>query len=66
LLLTSLYKPLNRYILCIYAYYLAKKVPILGADQQIYRFNPHEFRHIVGTSMINNGMGIADVMAYTD
>ena len=51
---------------CYHLNQLAEKVPILGADQQIYRFKPHEFRQMVGTSMINNGMGIADVMAYLD
>ena len=45
---------------------LAKKVPLVGSDGQVYRFKPHAFRHTVGTSMINNGMGIADVMAYLD
>ena len=45
---------------------VAEKVPILGPDGQIYRFKPHAFRHTVGTQMINNGMGIADVMAYLD
>jgi integrase len=39
--------------LCYHLNDLAKKVPILGADQQIYRFKPHAFRHMVGTSMIN-------------
>lgn len=51
---------------CSHLNQLAEKAPILGADQQIYRFKPHAFRHMVGTSMINNGMGIADVMAYLD
>jgi integrase len=45
---------------------LARQVPILGSDGQVYRFKPHAFRHTVGTQMINNGMGIADVMAYLD
>jgi integrase len=45
---------------------VAEKVPILGPDGQRYRFKPHAFRHTVGTQMINNGMGIADVMAYLD
>ncbi len=45
---------------------LAQHVPILGPDGHIYRFKPHQFRHTVGTQMINNGMGIADVMAYLD
>lgn len=52
--------------LCYHLNQLAKKVPILGTDQQIYRFKPHEFRHMIGTSTINNGMRIADVMAYLD
>jgi integrase len=37
---------------CYHLNQLAKKVPILGTDQQIYRFKPHEFRHMVGTSMM--------------
>jgi integrase len=45
---------------------VARQVPILGSDRQLYRFKPHAFRHMVGTQMINNGMGIADVMAYLD
>lgn len=44
----------------------AKTVPILGPDGQVFHFRPHEFRHTVGTEMINNGMGIADVMTYLD
>lgn len=42
----------------------AKDVPILGPDGQVYRIQTHQFRHTVGTQMINNGMGIADVMTY--
>lgn len=45
---------------------VARQAPILGLDGQIYHFTPHAFRHMVGTQMINNGMGIADVMAYLD
>jgi len=45
---------------------LAEQVPILGEDGRIYRFTPHQFRHTVGTQMINGGLGIADVMAYLD
>lgn len=45
---------------------LAAQVPIRGADGAVHRFKPHEFRHTVGTEMINHGMGIADVMAYLD
>jgi integrase len=45
---------------------VAKKVPIRGLDGQVYHFKPHAFRHTVGTQMINNGMGIADVMTYLD
>ena len=45
---------------------VAEQVPIRGSNKQVYRFKPHAFRHTVGTSMINNGMGIADVMAYLD
>lgn len=44
----------------------ARKGPILDESGQIYHFKPHQFRHMVGTAMINNGMGIADVMAYLD
>lgn len=45
---------------------LAQHLPIVGPDGRIYRFKPHQFRHTVGTQMINNGLGIADVMAYLD
>jgi integrase/recombinase XerD len=45
---------------------VAQQARILGPDGQIYHFKPHQFRHTVGTQMINNGMGIADVMAYLD
>jgi integrase/recombinase XerD len=45
---------------------VAQRLHILGPDGHIYRFKPHQFRHTVGTQMINNGMGIADVMAYLD
>ncbi len=45
---------------------LAQHLPIVGPDGRIYRFKPHQFRYTVGTQMINNGLGIADVMAYLD
>jgi integrase len=45
---------------------VASQVPILGPNGEVYHFTPHAFRHMVGTQMINNGMGIADVMAYLD
>jgi integrase len=45
---------------------LAERAPILGEDQQVYHFKPHQFRHTVGSQMINGGLGIADVMAYLD
>jgi integrase/recombinase XerD len=45
---------------------LAVRVPILGEDGRVYHFKPHQMRHTVGTTMINHGMGIADVMAYLD
>jgi integrase len=51
---------------CKHLNQLAQQVPILGLDGQVYRFKPHAFRHMVGTQMINNGMGIADVMVYLD
>jgi integrase len=51
---------------CTHLNEVARQVPILGPDGQVYRFKPHQFRHTVGTQMINNGMGIADVMAYLD
>ncbi len=51
---------------CEHLNQVAHQVPILGADGQVYRFKPHQFRHTVGTHMINHGMGIADVMAYLD
>lgn len=51
---------------CQHLNHVAQHVPILGLDGQVYHFKPHAFRHMVGTQMINNGMGIADVMAYLD
>jgi site-specific recombinase XerD len=51
---------------CAHLNETAQKGPILGEGGQIYHFKPHQFRHMVGTGMINNGMGIADVMAYLD
>ncbi len=51
---------------CVHLNVLAKQVPIVGPDGQIFRFRPHEIRHTVGTDMINNGMGLADVMTYLD
>lgn len=45
---------------------VAQKVPILSHDGRVWRFKPHTFRHTAGTEMINNGMGIADVMVYLD
>jgi integrase/recombinase XerD len=49
---------------CIHLNEVAEKVPILDPNGLVYRFKPHAFRHTVGSQMINNGMGIADVMAY--
>lgn len=46
--------------------YLARDVPILEPSGQVFHFRPHAFRHTVGTEMINNGMGLADVMTYLD
>jgi hypothetical protein len=43
-----------------------QQVPIVGPDGQIFWFRAHEIRHTVGTDMINNGMGLADVMTYLD
>ncbi|GHO57663.1 tyrosine-type recombinase/integrase [Ktedonobacter robiniae] len=40
--------------------------PILGPNGKVFHFCPHAFRHTVGTEMINNGMGLADVMTYLD
>jgi integrase/recombinase XerD len=51
---------------CEHLNQVAHQVPILGSDGQVYRFKPHQFRHTVGTQMLNHGMGIADVMAYLD
>jgi integrase len=51
---------------CLCLNQLAEQIPILGPDQQVYHFTPHQFRHTVGSQMINGGMGIADVMAYLD
>ena len=45
---------------------LARKVPLLGPDGEVYRLTPHAFRHTVGTQMLNNGMSIIDVMTYLD
>ncbi|MGH9879942.1 MAG: tyrosine-type recombinase/integrase [Pyrinomonadaceae bacterium] len=45
---------------------LAKKVPLLGPDGEVYRLRPHTFRHTVGTQMLNNGMSLIDVMTYLD
>jgi integrase/recombinase XerD len=45
---------------------LAEQIPILDEARHVYHFTPHQLRHTVGTSMINNGMGIADVMTYLD
>lgn len=45
---------------------LSDLVPILGSDGEVYYINPHQFRHTVGTDMINNGMGIVDTMIYLD
>lgn len=45
---------------------VARRGHILDESGEIYHFKPHQFRHMVGTAMINNGMGIADVMAYLD
>jgi len=51
---------------CRHLNHVAQQVPIRGPDGAIYHFKSHQFRHTVGTQMINNGMGIADVMAYLD
>lgn len=51
---------------CEHLNMLAKQVPILGEDGQVSHFTPHRFRHTVGTQMLNDGMGIADVMTYLD
>ena len=53
-------------LFCAHLNHLARAVPILGLTGQVFWFRPHEFRHTVGTEMINNGMGIADVMTYLD
>lgn len=45
---------------------LAKKAPLLGPDDKVYRLTPHAFRHTVGTQMLNNGMSLIDVMTYLD
>lgn len=45
---------------------LARQVPILGTDGKVYRFQAHQFRHTVGTEMINMGLGIHDVATYLD
>jgi integrase len=59
----GLYK-FQRY--CDHLNELAQRVPILGADGQVYHFQPHAFRHTVGTQMLNNGMSIVDTMTYLD
>ena len=48
--------------LCYQLKTLAKKVPLLGPDGEVYRLTPHAFRHTVGTQMLNSGMSIIDVM----
>lgn len=45
---------------------LARRVPIRGANGELYRFTPHQFRHTVGTDLLNKGLGLADVAAYLD
>lgn len=59
----GLYK-FNRF--CDHLNEIAQQVPILGTNGQIYRFQPHAFRHTVGTQMLNNGMSIVDTMTYLD
>ena len=51
---------------CVDLNWLARQVPIVGSDGRIFWFRAHEIRHTVGTDMINNGMGLADVMTYLD
>ena len=38
---------------CAHLNQAAQKGPILGEGGQIYHFKPHQFRHMVGTGMIN-------------
>lgn len=43
---------------------LSKKVPITDSSGAIYCVNFHQFRHTVGTSMINAGIPITSVQKY--
>lgn len=47
---------------------LARKIPIVDSNGEIYKFKNHAFRHRYGMKMINNGMSILHVqklMAHT-
>ncbi|MFA9399363.1 MAG: tyrosine-type recombinase/integrase [Clostridiaceae bacterium] len=43
---------------------LAKKVPITDSTGNVYLVNFHQFRHTVGTNMINSGIPITSVQKY--
>ncbi len=43
---------------------LSKKVPITDSNNDIYYINFHQFRHTVGTRMINSGVPITSVQKY--
>jgi len=43
---------------------LAKKYKILGPDGNVWSFQPHQFRHTVGTRMINAGVPVPIVQKF--
>lgn len=43
---------------------LARKVPITDSTGNVYLINFHQFRHTVGTNMINSGIPITSVQKY--
>ncbi|MBU3114804.1 tyrosine-type recombinase/integrase [Clostridium lacusfryxellense] len=43
---------------------LARKVPITDSTGNVYLINFHQFRHTVGTNMINSGVPITSVQKY--
>ncbi len=43
---------------------LAKKIPITDSTGNVYLVNFHQFRHTVGTNMINSGVPITSVQKY--
>jgi site-specific recombinase XerD len=45
-------------------HHLAEKYQIKGPDGMIWHFQPHQFRHTIGTKMINNGVPAHIVQRY--